>query len=119
VLVADDEAQARMLVTLTLEREGYTVLQAENGVEALGAAERVGDRLGLVLLDLTMPLLGGVEALATLRARRPGVPVVAMTGYGDLPVLGMVDRTALAGFLHKPFTPEQLLATVHAHLPRD
>jgi PAS domain S-box-containing protein len=119
VLVADDEAQVRTQVAMTLERDGWTVLQAENGEEAVGAVDRVGNRLDLVLLDLAMPMVSGPEALGTLHARWPQVPIVAMTGYGDLPMLRMVDRAAVSAFLHKPFTAEQLRGTVQTLRPRD
>jgi CheY-like chemotaxis protein len=72
----------------------------------------LGDRVRLILLDLTMPVLGGAEAATELRQIQPDVPIVAMSGYGDIEVMQRFSDAAVDDFLSKPFTPDQLAAKV-------
>jgi CheY-like chemotaxis protein len=66
----------------------------------------------LILLDLTMPVLGGAEAATELRRIQPDVPIVAMSGYGDIEVMQRFSDVGIADFLPKPFTPDQLTAKI-------
>jgi len=72
----------------------------------------LGDRVSLVLLDLTMPQLGGAEAAMELRRLQPDIPIVAMSGYGDVEVMERFSGAHIDEFLPKPFTPDQLAAKV-------
>jgi two-component system, cell cycle sensor histidine kinase and response regulator CckA len=112
VLVADDEEGVRSLVTSVLEEAGYTVELAKDGGEAVQRLQSLGDRVRLVLLDLTMPILGGAEAATELRRLQPGIPIVAMSGYGDIEVMQRFSEAGVDDFLPKPFTPDQLAAKV-------
>jgi PAS domain S-box-containing protein len=112
ILVADDEDGVRSLVATVLEEAGYTVVLAENGVEAIERLRALGDGVRLILLDLTMPELGGAEAAMQLRQLQPEVPIVAMSGYGDIEVMQRFSEAAVDEFLPKPFTPEELSAKV-------
>jgi CheY-like chemotaxis protein len=72
----------------------------------------LGNAVRLVLLDLTMPMLGGSEAASELRRLQPDIPIIAMSGYGDIEVLRRFSESGVSDFLPKPFTPEELAAKV-------
>jgi CheY-like chemotaxis protein len=80
ILVAEDEALIAMSLADLLEAEGYDVVVAPDGVDALDAARRLGDALDVLVTDLNMPRLGGEDLIRALRAERPGLPVVVVTG---------------------------------------
>jgi two-component system, cell cycle sensor histidine kinase and response regulator CckA len=112
ILVADDEEGIRSLVANILEDAGYTVELAVDGAEAIERLGRLGDGVRLVLLDLTMPRMGGEETAAELRRIQPEIPIVAMSGYGDIEVMQRFSEAGVDDFLPKPFTPDQLAAKV-------
>ncbi len=108
VLVADDEPGIRDFARRILERTGFEVIVAEDGVEALEHVRTHLQELRLVLLDLTMPKLGGEEALADMRALGFNGPVIRWSGYA----LNESAPDPRAPFLRKPFSAEELLAVV-------
>jgi two-component system cell cycle sensor histidine kinase/response regulator CckA len=112
ILVADDEEGVRSLMASILEEAGYTVELATDGGEVVKRLQELGDRIRLVILDLTMPTLGGVEAAAELRRIRPDIPIIAMSGYGDIELMQHFGETGVDDFLPKPFSPDQLAAKV-------
>jgi two-component system cell cycle sensor histidine kinase/response regulator CckA len=112
ILVADDEEGVRSLVASILEEAGYTVELASDGGEVVKRLRELGDRVRLVILDLTMPTLGGGEAATELRRIRPDIPIIAMSGYGDLELMQHFGQTGVDDFLPKPFSPGQLAAKV-------
>jgi two-component system, cell cycle sensor histidine kinase and response regulator CckA len=112
VLVADDEEGVRALVANVLQDAGYTVEMATDGAHAVEQLRRLGSRVRLVLLDLTMPVLGGEQAAMELRRIQPDVPIVAMSGYGDVEVMQRFSEAGVDDFLPKPFTPDQLAAKI-------
>jgi two-component system cell cycle sensor histidine kinase/response regulator CckA len=116
ILVADDEEGVRGVVASVLEDAGYTVEQASDGGEAVERLRQLGDRIRLVLLDLTMPTLGGAEAATALREIRPDIPIIAMSGYGYIEVMQRFGQAGVDDFLSKPFTPDQLAAKVREAL---
>lgn len=111
ILVVDDEDTIRDVASLSLEFAGYEVYQAESGEEALSIFdEREGD-IALVLLDLTMPGLSGPETFRALREKRPGLPIIMMSGLATeeaMETLG--EATGPHAFLQKPFGPADLEA---------
>ena len=118
ILVADDEEGVRSLVSAVLGEAGYTVELAGRWAAGCGTAARPGDDVRLILLDLTMPELGGAEAASELRRIQPNTPIVAMSGYGDIEVLQQFSQAGVDEFLPKPFTPEELAAKVRDVLQR-
>jgi nitrogen-specific signal transduction histidine kinase len=112
ILVADDEEGIRSLVASVLEEAGYTVELTEDGAAAVERLRALGEQVRLVLLDLTMPILGGSEAATQLRQIQPDVPIVAMSGYGDIEVMQRFSEAGVDDFLPKPFTPDQLASKV-------
>ena len=112
VLVVDDEVAIRSLMQNTLEELGYTVLTAEHGAQAVELFDRVGKEIELVLLDLVMPVLDGAETAVALHSRKPDVPILVISGLADDDALSRFGNVRIAGFVPKPFAPEQLAQAV-------
>jgi len=113
ILLVEDEAQVRALARTILERVGYRVLEARAGAGALVAWEGHAGDVDLLLTDLMMPDgVSGVDLAQRLRAVRPDLKVLCMSGYQTGNVATELDRMANVGFLAKPFTPEELTAAV-------
>ncbi len=106
VLVVEDEAAVRALVCTTLRGQGYVVLEASNGGEALELVVRHEGRIDLLLTDVVMPDLRGPELRERLLLHRPGLPTVFMSGYSENAEVPEVGEGI--GFVQKPFTPEGL-----------
>jgi len=111
VLVVDDEAMVRTLAKAALESSGYTVLLAGNGQEAVEVVRSHGERIGTVLLDMTMPVMGGEEALDEILALQPGIRVVASSGYGEREAVQRFGKR-ITGFLPKPYTAHELVVKI-------
>jgi CheY-like chemotaxis protein len=101
ILVVDDDLVVRNLVREVLTHLGYHVWLAQNGVEALDLLER--QRPDLVLLDVAMPQMDGIETLRRLRDHCPEVPVVMLTAYGDMETASLALRQGAADYVPKPF----------------
>jgi CheY-like chemotaxis protein len=112
VLVAEDEEAVRSMTVRLLESEGYTVLSAGDGVEALEAIKAGIGRLDLIITDVAMPSMNGRELAAQLHRLRPGLPVLFMSGYTDDEMVrrGLIEPDH--PFLSKPFTLEILAGAV-------
>jgi signal transduction histidine kinase/CheY-like chemotaxis protein len=113
VLLVEDQADVRALLTQVLRGQGYTVLEASNGVEAIQVAEtHTLALIDLLLTDVVMPRMGGKELAATITARAPHVKVLFMSGYthGAITQNGQLEQGI--AFLHKPFTPATLIRKV-------
>jgi PAS domain S-box-containing protein len=116
VLVADDEDTVRAIAARALETVGFRVLLAANGEEAIDRFRADPETFRLVLLDLTMPRLGGEEVFRELRQLRPDVRVLLMSGYAEQEVMTRFEGKGLAGFLQKPFQLPTLVAKVRQAL---
>jgi PAS domain S-box-containing protein len=117
ILVVDDELPVRNLAAQALSKFGYEVFVAKDGSEAIQVFDAHADRIDAVLLDISMPVLGGKQTLAAMRARRPSVPVVLMSGYSEDEVLGDLARGPRLVFLHKPFGIAELSEAVRSVMP--
>jgi CheY-like chemotaxis protein len=107
VLVVDDDADLLEILTDRLEAEGYRVVTAGDGLEAL---ERVrADRPGCIILDLKMPRLSGYDALTELRRAAPDARVIILTGSPNRPSAEACRARGADDFLLKPFDPGELL----------
>ena len=113
ILVVEDDDAVRKVVKTTLESVGYRVVEARDGIAAMGLVRAQGAKVDLVLTDIVMPGMSGREMADRLRQSRPGLPVVFMSGYsGDAAAGAGAPDTA---FLQKPFTPLVLaIAVRHA-----
>ncbi|GMV43188.1 MAG: hypothetical protein AMXMBFR64_49040 [Myxococcales bacterium] len=118
VLVVDDEPVVREMAAAMLKSLGYRTLVAHDGAEAVDVVRERGDDIGLVLMDLIMPGMDGLETFRAIEAVRPGVPVLLSSGlHGDHLVQQVLTEGAL-GFVGKPYDVSQLAAAVRAALDR-
>jgi CheY-like chemotaxis protein len=115
VLIVDDDEVIRSLLRLTLPDEGYDLVEAEDGDQALQISD--ADQPALVLLDWRMPGISGEEVLTALKQRYPDVPVVVLTAEPEAKVRTQAESLGADVFMAKPFSPLQLLATVERLLP--
>jgi len=106
ILLADDEAGIRTLVSKVLRGQGYEVLEAEDGVDALEVADRHHGPVHLILTDWSMPRLGGAGLIRSLGATHPEAAILIVSGHLDTP------PPLNAGILLKPFTVADLLRKV-------
>jgi two-component system response regulator (stage 0 sporulation protein F) len=106
VLVVDDKPAVRQMVADVLREEGFEVVEATNGVEALWRLK--SERMDAAVLDLRMPRLGGLEALRRIRALDPGLKVVIMTSYPEA-IREQAASLGAAAVLAKPFEMRELL----------
>ncbi len=117
VLVVDDEADLLEIVSDRLEGEGYRVLTARDGIEALERARTA--RPACIILDLKMPRLGGLDALAELRREAPAAHVIVLTGSPNRPLAEACRARGADDFLLKPFDPRELLRLTARAFHRD
>jgi two-component system, chemotaxis family, CheB/CheR fusion protein len=112
MLVIDDEEMVRNIAMRTLGREGHEVLTAANGEEGVEVFQAHRDKIGLVLLDLVMPVMGGEETLKRIHEMRPDVPVVLMSGFEEAEVVRRLGERTFSAFVQKPFTFKYLLGVI-------
>src|SRR5664280_1325962 len=115
LLVADDEPRITKLVSMALSEEGFRVVTASSGEEALAKAEQI--RPDIILLDIMMPDLDGIEVMRQLRERRP-VPVILLTAKGSTADKAKGLDLGADDYVAKPFHPDELAARVRAVLRR-
>jgi len=115
VLVADDEPRITKLVSIALSEEGFRVVTATGGEDALAKAEEV--RPDIVLLDIVMPDLDGIEVMRQLREQRP-VPVILLTAKGATADKAKGLDLGADDYIAKPFHPDELAARVRAVIRR-
>ena len=109
VLVIEDNLDLRDYLRLALESQDYNVLTARNGKEALGYLDGDGHKVDAVVTDLFMPEMDGIETIAAVRRRFPGVKVVAMSGRPGVDYLTVARELGVAHTLRKPFEIDELL----------
>ncbi|MDX8405943.1 MAG: response regulator [Mariprofundus sp.] len=113
VLVVDDEETVRETAIMMLEDMGFTTLAAVNGLEALELYGKHREEIGVVLMDLTMPKMGGEECFRELRRINPDVRVVLSSGYNEQDAIQTFTGKKLAGFIQKPVSPDRLKKAMH------
>jgi len=118
ILIVEDDSGVRQLVSTVLRSAGYQVLECGNGKEALKMFRENEHRVGLVLTDLVMPQMSGVEMAEKLRAMNPLMRIIFMSGYADDAVLRHVHVEAGTPFIQKPFSAAKLLEMVREVLNR-
>jgi CheY-like chemotaxis protein len=112
VLIVDDEEAVREMIGEVLENEGFEVLRAEDGSRGVALFREGRDRIDVVLLDLSMPGLSGEETFRQLREIDPGVRVILSSGYDRDEARGRFGTARPAGFIQKPYRPEELMAEI-------
>lgn len=116
ILVVDDDPTYRFLITTRLTREGYQVLMASDGREVLSWLRSAEQRPDLILLDLLMPQVSGLEVLDHLRAAGHRVPVILASGAEWTIARQGAAQAMPNAFLAKPFSMQQLLTTIESLL---
>ena len=112
ILVVDDEVSLRRLIVRQLRSEGYTVLEAGYGMEALAVARTSPDPIHLVLSDIRMPGMLGTELAKRLLAEHPSVRVVLMSAHALDDLTTVSDGRGIVQVLTKPFDGQQMLAVI-------
>ncbi len=112
ILVVDDEPDIRKIVRMTLEKAGYDVLEAEDGEKAIEVINTGENRLMLdvMICDIRMPKINGVEAIAYFRQEYPRVPLIVLTGFPDTEMATSFLRQGVVDYLVKPVEGEKLKA---------
>lgn len=116
ILIVDDEEDVREVIKLHLEQEGYdTLLEAENGEEAIKILRSEDNmiQVGLILCDIRMPKVNGVEAIDFFKQEAPGIPVVVVTGYPDAELAADLMKKGVKDYLVKPVEKQKLIDTVN------
>jgi Signal transduction histidine kinase len=116
ILIVEDDPSTRKVTQRVLAKAGYMTLEATNGLDALDVINSYGGRIDLVLTDLMLPGVDGVELAARLEKLKPNLPVVVMSGYADHTALDPNWLRVTRPFIEKPFTAAGLLAFVRAEL---
>ena len=114
ILLVDDDEKLRRVLSVRLQSFGYEVAVAESAEDALSQLQSLEP--GLVLTDLRMPGMDGIALLERIQVLRPGLPVIVITAYGDIPDAVRATQTGAVDFLSKPVEPEKLKASLAAHV---
>jgi CheY-like chemotaxis protein len=108
ILVIDDEDTVRQAAKSALESYGYKVVAATNGKEGVRLFQEMAGEIDAVLLDMTMPVMSGEEALARLKDIQSDIPVVLSSGYEEADATRRFTGKGLAGFIQKPYAAASL-----------
>ncbi len=119
ILLVDDETEIAELASAMLTDEGYRVILARDGFEALRIYQQISKQIGLVILDFFLPVMDGDAVFDELRALNPNIAVVLSSGFAEQGKLGNMLAQGLRGFIPKPYTREKLLEQVRSTLDSD
>ncbi len=119
ILVTDDEVIIRRTLQLMLKRMGYTVILASNGVEALEIFKKEQDHIDLIMLDMIMPVMTGLEALEKIREIDDSVPVIIASGYAQSEDMEKAQKLNVSGTLSKPYGAKLLGDSISSILESD
>lgn len=116
VLVVDDEADVRKAVNLALTKSGYDVIEADDGKKAVEVINSGDNALcvDVVICDVRMPRVNGVEAIAYFRKHFPTLPIIVLTGFPDVQLATSLLKQGVADYVVKPVERDTLAATVEA-----
>jgi two-component system, cell cycle sensor histidine kinase and response regulator CckA len=112
ILLAEDEDAVRTVAKLILERQGYTVLAAADGEEAIELFAEHKESIAMLVTDIMMPGLGGMAVAESVVKEKPGIPVLFISGYPDDAAIDKDFSSGDVSFLPKPFTPKELSGAV-------
>src|ERR1700683_4311916 len=107
VLVVDDEENIRLVLRTLLRKQGYDVEGAESGEEALGLLDTFGP--DVILTDVRMPKMGGLDLLATLKAKQCAATVIVMSAYGNVDLALDAMKAGAYDYVGKPFKPDEVV----------
>ncbi len=114
ILVIDDESDVRETIRMQLETANYNVLEAENGEEAIKILRSENNmvNVGVILCDIRMPKVNGLECIQFFRQEAPGIPTVVVTAYPDPEMAANLMAKGVKDYLVKPVEREKLLGVV-------
>lgn len=113
ILIVDDQMGIRMLLSEVLKSEGYTVVEASNGVAALEVANQ--EQPDLILLDMKLPGMDGIQILKSLQSNGILASVIMMTAYGELELINEAKKLGAKSHFTKPFDIDDLISLVNEH----
>ena len=113
VLIVDDEQTVILSFRILLELQGFKVIAASDGQQALNCYQQHGAEIRLVITDLLMPNLDGAGLIQALRQLNPGLPIIVVSGNGTQWVPGGSENLGVIAFLDKPFNSNQLIEAVY------
>ena len=116
IMIVDDEDFVTLLAQRVLTDEGYRIVTARDGFQALDIYKKLQNEIKLVILDFTMPIMDGSEVFSELRIINPQVPVVLSSGFTEQDKLKWMLAKGLRGFIPKPYTQQKLLLQVRSTL---
>jgi len=116
ILVVDDEESVRFILKHMLETGGYSVETANDGQEALETMK--SSRFDMLVTDINMPIMNGLELFNKTRGEFPGLPVIFITAHGKDKIVIEAMKVGLADFIEKPFKMDYVLKTVQEHLSK-
>ena len=116
VMIVDDEDFISMLAQRVLADDGYRVIVARDGFQAIDMYRKLRDQIALIILDFTMPVMDGADVFAELLEINPEVPVVLSSGFAEQSRLQSMLARGLRGFIPKPYTHQKLLSQVRSTL---
>ncbi len=114
ILIVDDEPDVRKVVRMSLEKAGYDVLEAEDGEKAIATLSEGENNLLLdvIISDIRMPKINGVEAINYFQQQYPRVPLIVLTGFPDLDMATSFLKKGIVDYLAKPVESEKLRAAL-------
>jgi len=115
IMIVDDEEDVRETIKLQLESENYNVIEAGDGEEAIKLLKSEDNltNCGLILCDIRMPKVNGIEYIDYLKEQAPGIPVVVITGYPDTDMAVGLMNKGVKDYLVKPVESEKLMKVVN------
>jgi PAS domain S-box-containing protein len=113
ILVVDDEAMVREITSSILEKNGYRVLTANDGKEAIKVYKQNREKIKAILMDMMMPVMDGQACIRALRKINPDIKIIAVSGLSEKEKLAKVAVTHVKAFLPKPYVAKKLLKTIH------
>lgn len=116
ILLVDDEPNVLWFISKVCQPRGYATLTAGSGIEALKYIQECGEKLDLVLLDLRMPGMGGLEVLESIRKHRPDLPVIILTALSDKKE--ECEALGIEAYIKKPYSLEELYEYIEAVMER-
>jgi DNA-binding response OmpR family regulator len=112
ILLAEDDPQIRTLLVEVLRNEGYMVYDAPDGEDAIQLFDQNSEQIELLLLDLGLPKRTGVEVFRDIREKKPGVKIIAMSGWGQRETVDELYQEGVDIFIQKPYRPSEILRTI-------
>jgi len=116
VMIVDDEDLVTMLAQRVLTDEGYRIVTAKDGFQAIEIYRKLRDQISLIILDFTMPVMDGADVFAELLQINPKAPVVLSSGFAEQERLRSMLARGLRGFIPKPYTQQKLLTQIRSVL---